>query len=342
MESKKVALIIGINGQIGSYLYEILREKGYKIYGIIRHIPSKVLPDVTYLMCDLEDSSILKKHILNIRPNEIYNMAAQSDAVISIEQPEYTMAVNCNVVIALCEVVKELGGIISCKLFQASSMELYKGLDKEVIDEDTLEFYPKNPYAIAKLAAYWIVRHYREQYGCYINNGIISNAESPRRDIKFVTRKILASVKEIIKDPKFIMKIGNLDAQRDWIHAYDVAMAAWLMLQQDKPGDYIIGLGTNHSVRYFIERSFLKVGIKVKWIRNSDSRKELWEGIPNTVDEIAVDALTGRVLVIVDPTLFRIYETKAQTICGNNNKLKSIGWVPKYSLDDIITDIVNI
>jgi len=317
---------MGINGQIGSYLYEILRDHEYQIYGLVRSIPDAPCPEITYVTCDLEDTRELKEMIRYIQPDEIYNMAAQSDAVISMAEPESTMWTNANVVVALCEVVKEL----KVKLFQASSVELYKGLDRETINEEGLEFHPKNPYAIAKLAAYWTVRYYREQYGCYVTSGIISNAESPRRNVKYVTRKITTSVRQIIEDPNYVMKIGNLDAQRDWIHAYDVAMAACMSLQQEVPDDYIIGLGTNHSVRDFLERSFLQVGIKIKWI-----------GLRDSIDEVGVDESTGRTLIVVDPTLFRTYETvHKKTVCGDNTKLKSIGWVTYYDLDAIIAELL--
>lgn len=333
MGLKKRALILGINGQIGSYLCEILQEKGYEVHGIVRKLPAKLVKYVKYTVCDLEDIPLLKGIIRNISPDEIYNMAAQSDAVISMANPEHTMWINCNIVVALCELAKELGA----KLFQASSVELYKGLPPSLnsldryVDETTLEFYPKNPYAFAKLAAHWSVRYYREQYGCYMVNGIIANAESPRRDIKYVTRKITTGVQQALVDPNYVMKIGNLDARRDWIHAYDVAMAAWMSLQQKQHGDYMIGLGETHSVRKFLELSFHQAGISLKW-----------EGDRDSVDEVGVDARTGRCLVKIDPALFRTYEGKCSaTICGNNTKLKSIGWTPKYNLKGIISELLN-
>lgn len=325
MEVKKRALIIGINGQIGSYLCEILHD--YQVYGLIRTIPANPVMYVTYVVCDLSDETKLKNIIRNINPDEIYNMAAQSDAVISIAEPEYTMWVNANIVVTLCEIVKELG----IKLFQASSMELYKGLDRETINEKGLEFYPKNPYAIAKLAAFWTVKYYRDQLGCYVSSGIISNAESPRRNIKYVTRKIAAGVRKTLTDPNYVIKIGNINAERDWIHAYDVAMAAWLSLQQSTPGDYVISLGTNHTVREFLERSFRKADINL-----------IWKGLRDSIEEIGIDRDTERVLVTVDPSLFRTYEiAQKKTAIGDNTKLKSIGWKPKYDIDDIIVELLK-
>lgn len=313
-------MIIGINGQIGSYLSEILNDKSYKIFGIARSIGT--LQNVTYKICDICNTSLLRKIITEIMPDEIYNMAAQSDAVISVEQPEETMIVNAIVVTTLCELARQY----KIKLFQAGSMEIYKGIKCEIIDETAETFYPVNPYGIAKLGAYWSVRYYREQKNCYVCTGIIFNAESPRRNEKFITRKVINGVKKSLVDPNYVLSVGNIDSKRDWIHAYDVAMAAWKILQQDKPGDYMICLGTNHSVREFIEKGFAKVGITIEWIGNS-------------MDEIGIDTKSKRKLVQIDPKFFRTYESQTTSICGNNTKLLSIGWVPKYTLDDIINDL---
>lgn len=341
---------MGINGQIGSYLYEILHNKNYRIYGIVRTIPQNKLPGVTYLKCDLSDQEGLKQIIISVHPDEIYNMAAQTDALISISQPEETMWVNTNIVVTLCEMARQYG----FKLFQSGSIEIYKGLNLTTIDENTLSFYPKNPYAISKLASHWMVRYYREQHGCYMVNGIIFNAESPRRKETYVTRKITLFVRKIfnltgdpqgldkienltgspqaldkiLNDPDYVLTLGNLDAERDWIHASDVAMAAWMSLQHNVPQDYIIGLGTNHSVRTFIEKSFAYVGITI-----------IWKG--KFINEIGIDDKTGRILVRIDPSLFRQYETKTVPLHGDNTQLKSIGWVPKYTLDDIIHELID-
>jgi GDPmannose 4,6-dehydratase len=319
---------MGINGQIGSYLCEILHDQGYQIFGLARKKPQNPVSDVTYIESDLTDARTLKNLIVWIQPDEIYNMAAQTDAVASIAEPEETLWLNGNIALILCECVRQAAKPI--KLFQANSMEIYKGLNRLVITEDELGVYPKNPYAIAKITAYWSVRYYREQHGCYVNNGIIFNAESPRRHSRYVTRKIANSVRQILTDPEHVLTVGDLDAQRDWIHAYDVAMAAWLSLQQPNPGDYVISLGATHSVREFIERSFYQVGITIKW-----------EGSRDAVEEVGVDSQTGRLLVKVDSAFFRQYETKTIPIYGDNTKLRSIGWIPRYTLDDIIAELLQ-
>lgn len=319
---------MGISGQIGSYLCEILHDKGYQIFGVVRKKPENPAPDVIYIESNLSGAGTLTELIVQLEPDEIYNMAAQTDAVASISEAEETIWLNGTIPLILCEAVHRVSKPI--KLFQANSMEMYKGLNRLVIDEDELAVYPKNPYAIAKIAAYWSVRYYREQHGCYINSGIIFNAESPRRHPRYVTRKIANAIREMLNNFDAILTVGNLDAERDWIHAYDVAMAAWLSLQQPKPGDYVISLGATHSVRYFIEQSFHQVGITIKW-----------EGPRDSVEERGVDASTGRLLVKVDPAYFRSYEAKTTPIYGNNTKLRSIGWIPKYSLDDIIVELLQ-
>lgn len=332
--SLKKALIIGINGQIGSYLCDILHTKNYCIYGVVRCLPADKLSYVTYFECDINDITKLKTVISSIVPDEIYNMAAQSDAVRSVLEPESTLWTNANVVVALCEIIRKIKNESNrcIKLFQAGSVEIFRGLNigEERIDESVLTFYPKNPYAIAKLTAYWMIRYYREQHQCYMCNGIIFNAESPRRSEKFVTRKIASGVKQALKDPNYILTIGNLDAQRDWIHAYDVAMAAWLILQQGTPDDFMIGLGSNHSVRTFVEKSFAQVNIKI-----------IWTGARGSTNELGYDYDTGRVLITIDPAFFREYETKTTPLLGNVNKLRSIGWRPVHSLDTIITELLN-
>lgn len=322
---KKKALITGINGQIGSYLAELLLTKSYTVYGLIRRLPDNPIPGVKYRLCCFNDCNSMKEIIRQLVPDEIYNFAAQSDAVISLQQPELTMWINNNIVTALCEITKELG----VKLFQASSIEIYKGINRDKIDESCKEFYPRNPYAIAKLAAHWTIRNYREQYKCYSVNGIIANAESPRRASKYVTRKITSGVKTTLIDPNFVLTLGNLSSERDWIHAADVATAAWLILQQDHPSDYMIGLGEKHTIRDFVESAFNKVGISLQW-----------KGPRNSLDEVGIDEATGRVLVKIDNAFFRTYEAMLD-VCGDNTRLRSIGWRAEYTLDDIIVELLQ-
>lgn len=299
-------------------------ERNYDIHGLVRRIPENTKPRTTYIECDIRDSRTLVDIIATNAYDEIYNFAAQSDAVISVEHPTLSLEVNFTAVAVICAAIVGT----TTKLFQAGSVEIFKGLDRETIDESTLDAYPRNPYAVAKLGAYWLARYYREQRECYICTGIISNAESIRRAPKFVTRKIVLAVKESLADPNYVMEIGDLDACRDWVHARDVAKAAWLMLQQPHATDYIIGLGKLHSVRDFITLAFQHAGVHVTWQNTG-------------MEEIGVDATCGRKLVVVDPKFFRRYEAHTKPICGDVRKLSGIGWVPDYELVDIIDELFD-
>lgn len=271
-------------------------------------------------------------------PDEIYNLAAQADAVTSISEPEDTLLVNANSVMTICEVIRSLSTTKQIKLFQANSSEIFKGLtlkgtDNEkalIIDETKLEFYPKNPYAIAKLTAYWSVRNYREYHKLFLCNGIIFNAESPRRNPKFVVNKIARTIRAMKTNDQIQLIIGDLEAQRDWIHAYDVAMAAWTVLQQNDSDDYMISLNSHHTVRDTIQQACNITDIDITW-----------KGDKQTMNEFGINAKTGQVLVTIDPKLFRPYELKTIPLVGNNTKLKSTGWSPKYSWSDMITEMVT-
>ena len=318
----------GINGQIGSYLYEILYQKDYLIYGLVRSKYSpKGLRDVIYVYCDIANTQRLKKIIESICPDEIYHLAGQTNAVTSIAEPEETLWVNGNVVMSICEVIRRCKPLKEVKLFQANSAELFKGMDIGKVDESTLSFYPKNPYGIGKLASYWIVRYYRDHYGLYVCNGLIFNAESPRRKACYVTTKIVQEVHKIVNGQTDTLQVGTIDSCRDWIHAQDVAQAAWMSLQQKQPEDYIISLGHSHSVRTFIERAFSTAGMPIQWIRERGS-----------VEEKGVDR-NGKIVVEIDPTLFRPYEQTTKPLVGDNRKLLQIGWCPTYDIDGIICDM---
>jgi GDPmannose 4,6-dehydratase len=308
-------LITGINGQIGSYLKEILLLKGYDVYGIVRN--KQIIENVKTIECDINNVKKLKKIILQIKPDEIYNFAAQADATVSIKSPENSFYTNSNTVLSICEIIKNT----NIKLFQANSSEIFKGIDSSEITETLLTFYPKNPYAIAKLAAYWTTRWYREYYNLYVSNGIIFNTESPRRNKKFVINKIISKIKN-----NKLLKIGNINIKKDWIHAYDVAYASWLSLQQPHSDDYVISLNNLHSVREVIEYSFKYINKNIIW-EGSDLNE-----IGRTSDEI---------LVKIDPRFFRKYEEKNTNLIGNNTKLKNIGWIPKYTWEKMIEEIFD-
>jgi len=264
---KKKALITGITGQIGSYLAEILKEKGYEVYGIIRRkLDQKeklyLESGLIIIEGDLEDPSSIERAIKKVQPDEIYNLAAQSDAQISSRIPEYTLKINGLSLFRICDIASKLKKQV--KIFQAASAELYGGLYNGKVNENT-PFHPQNPYSIAKLSAYWITRYYRDKNNLFICNGILFNVESPRRGINFVTKKIVKNISDITKGKLDKLSLGNLNAKRDWSHAKDSALAMWKILQADKPDDYVIASGECHSVREFVELAFKYVGIEIAW-----------------------------------------------------------------------------
>jgi len=331
----KKALITGITGQDGSYLAEQLLEKGYEVHGILRRASTFNTKRIDHLYTDpheagtclflhygdLTDSSNLNRLLEKICPDEIYNLAAQSHVQVSFEVPEYTAEVDGVGTLRFLDAIKEVGLKDRTRFYQASTSELF-GKVVETPQSETTPFYPRSPYAVAKLYAYWIVVNYREAYGLHASNGILFNHESPRRGETFVTRKITRAVCRIKQGLDKCLYIGNIDAQRDWGYAPEYTMAMWLMLQQDAPGDYVIATGETHSVREFIEKAFACVGIRIAW-RGSG------------VNEIGIDATTGAVLIKIDPRYFR--PTEVEILKGDPGKaLRNFGWKPQIKFDELV------
>ena len=334
----KKALITGVTGQDGAYLAELLLSKGYEVHGIKRrsslfntsridHIyQDPHNPDPRFILHygDMIDSSSLINIVQKVQPDEIYNLAAQSHVQVSFEQPEYTADADALGVLRLLEAVRILGLEKKTRFYQASTSELY-GMVRETPQTETTPFYPRSPYAVAKLYGYWIVVNYREAYGMFACNGILFNHESPVRGETFVTRKItrgLARIKVGLQDKLYM---GNLDSLRDWGHARDYIEMQWLMLQQETPQDYVIATGQQFSVRQFIERCAEKLDMPVTW-----------KGIG--IDEVGIDS-KGRVVVAVDPRYFR--PTEVETLLGDASKARrDLGWSPRISFEELIAEMV--
>ena len=335
----KKALITGVTGQDGAYLAELLLKKGYEVHGIKRrsslfntgridHIyedPQNPDPHFILHYGDMIESSSLIRIVQKVQPDEIYNLAAQSHVQVSFEQPEYTAEADGLGVLRLLEAIRILGLEKKTKFYQASTSELY-GLVRETPQTETTPFYPRSPYAVAKLYGYWIVVNYREAYGIYACNGILFNHESPVRGETFVTRKItrgLARIKVGLQEQLFM---GNLDALRDWGHARDYVEMQWLMLQQEKPQDYVIATGEQYSVREFIERCANRLGIELTWRGKG-------------VDEEGLDE-KGRVIVAVDPRYFR--PTEVETLLGDASRARrELGWSPLTSFEELVAEMVD-
>ena len=321
----KVALITGITGQDGSYLAELLLEKGYEVHGIVRrsslinthridHIYDN--PNLTLHYGDLTDATNMIGVIKKVEPDEIYNLGAQSHVKVSFETPEYTGNVDGLGTLRILEAVRLLGMEDKVRIYQASTSELY-GLVQEVPQRETTPFYPRAPYGVAKLYGYWIVKNYRESYGLHASSGILFNHESPRRGETFVTRKITRGLSRISTGEQDVLSLGNLDARRDWGHAKDFVRAMWLMLQQDQPDDYVIATGEQHSVREFVEKSADYFGMKIEW---------MGEGL----NEVGYDWNTKRPVIKVDPKYFRPAEV--ESLLGDATKAKEkLGWEPEIS-----------
>jgi GDPmannose 4,6-dehydratase len=338
----KTALITGVTGQDGSYLAEFLLDKGYNVYGIIRRSSSFNTGRVEHLYKDpqmdsrfrlvygdMTDTANLTNIISRIQPDEIYNLAAQSHVKVSFEMPMYTAQVDALGALSLLEAVRACGLEKKVRIYQASTSELY-GKVPEVGKKQNEEtrFYPRSPYACAKLYAYWIMVNYREAYNMYTVNGILFNHESIRRGETFVTRKISRAVARIKRGVQECLYLGNLDSKRDWGHAKDYVAAMWLMLQQDKPDDYCIATGETHSVREFCEKAFKCVGIDLEW-----------KGERGTVDEVGVDKATGKMIVKIDPKYFR--PTEVDYLHGDPSKAERVlGWKRKISFDELVKDMV--
>ena len=329
----KTALITGITGQDGSYLAELLIEKGYMVHGIVRrsslintHRIDHIFdhPHMKLHYGDLTDAGNLVHVIQKCKPDEIYNLAAQSHVKVSFELPEYTGNVDGLGTLRILEAVRILEMEDKVRIYQASTSELY-GLVQEVPQKETTPFYPRSPYGVAKLYAYWITKNYRESYGMYACTGILFNHESPRRGETFVTRKITRGLSKISCGLQDVLYLGNLNAKRDWGHAKDYAEAMWLMLQQDSPEDYVIATGQQYSVREFVEKSADYFGMDIEW---------RGEGL----DEIGVDRNTGRVVIKVDDKYFRPAEV--ESLLGDATKAKEqLGWEPKISFDELVEDM---
>jgi len=337
--SHKIALITGVTGQDGAYLAEFLLGKGYDVHGIKRRTSLFNTDRIDHLYQDphvtdrhfvlhhgdMTDSSSLVRIIQQVQPDEIYNLAAQSHVAVSFEEPEYTANSDALGALRVLEAIRILGLEKKTRFYQASTSELY-GLVQEIPQKETTPFYPRSPYAVAKLYAYWITVNYREAYGIYACNGILFNHESPIRGETFVTRKItraLARIKLGLQDCLFL---GNLDSKRDWGHARDYVEMQWLMLQQDKPEDYVIATGVQYSVRDFVNAAAKEIGISVTWTG---------EG----VEEKGYDA-QGRCIVQVDPRYFR--PTEVETLLGDATKAREkLGWTPKVTFDELVAEMVR-
>ena len=329
----KTALITGITGQDGSYLAELLIEKGYMVHGIVRraslintHRIDHIFdhPQMKLHYGDLTDAGNLVHVIQKCKPDEIYNLAAQSHVKVSFELPEYTGNVDGLGTLRILEAVRILEMEDKVRIYQASTSELY-GLVQEVPQKETTPFYPRSPYGVAKLYAYWITKNYRESYGMYACTGILFNHESPRRGETFVTRKITRGLSKISCGLQDVLYLGNLNAKRDWGHAKDYAEAMWLMLQQESPEDYVIATGQQYSVREFVEKSADYFGMDI-----------VWQG--EGLDEIGIDRNTGRVVIKVDDKYFRPAEV--ESLLGDATKAKEqLGWEPKISFDELVEDM---
>jgi len=338
-KQEKVALITGITGQDGSYLAEFLLHKGYIVHGIKRRASSFNTARIDHLYRDpheedvrfflhhgdLTDSSSLIRIIQQVQPDEIYNLAAQSHVAVSFEEPEYTANSDALGALRVLEAIRILGLEKKTRFYQASTSELY-GLVQEVPQKETTPFYPRSPYAVAKLYAYWITINYREAYDMYACNGILFNHESPVRGENFVTRKITRALARIKLGLQEELYLGNLDAKRDWGHARDYIEAQWLMLQQEKPEDFVIATGVQYSVRDFVNLAAKELGILVHW-----------EG--SGVNEKGFD-VNGKCIVSVDPRYFR--PTEVETLLGDGSKAKEkLGWQPQTTFDQLVKEMVQ-
>ena len=332
MKQAKVALITGITGQDGSYLAELLLELGYEVHGIVRrsslintHRIDHIYEKIYLHYGDLTDATNLIGIIKKVEPHEIYNLGAQSHVKVSFETPEYTGQVDGLGTLRVLEAVRLLGMQDDVRIYQASTSELY-GLVQAVPQTETTPFYPRSPYGVAKLYGYWIVKNYRESYGMHCSSGILFNHESPRRGETFVTRKITRGLSRISVGEQRQLYLGNLNAKRDWGHAKDFVEAMWLMLQQDKPDDYVIATGEQYSVKDFVDKAAPFFGFNIQW---------MGEGL----DEVGYDWSTKRQVISVDKKYFRPAEV--ESLLGDPSKAKQkLGWEPKISFDQLIEDMV--
>lgn len=335
----KKALLTGITGQDGAYLAELLLEKGYEVHGIKRraslfntdridHLyqdPHEIGRRMILHYGDMTDSTNLIRIIQSVQPDEIYNLAAQSHVAVSFETPEYTANADAVGPLRILEAIRILGLEKKTRFYQASTSELY-GLVQEIPQKETTPFYPRSPYAVAKLYAYWITVNYREAYGIYGCNGILFNHESPLRGETFVTRKITRALARIKLGLQDCLYLGNLDSLRDWGHARDYVEMQWLLMQQDQPEDWVIATGIQHSVRDFVNAAADELGMKISW-----------QGCG--IDEVGIDR-NGAAIVRVDPRYFR--PTEVETLLGDSSKAREkLGWTPKISFKDLVSEMVR-
>lgn len=335
-----VAVISGVTGQDGSYLSEFLLAKGYHVHGLVRrcsHVPTEriehILLDQNFHLhyCDLTDPQNIYEVLLKIErtehrpPTEIYNLAAQSHVQVSFAMPMYTAQTDALGTLSFLNAIKELKWTECTKFYQASTSELFGSSPPP--QNETTPFHPRSPYAVAKLYAYWITVNYREAYGLFAVNGILFNHESPKRNVSFVTRKITRAVGQIVRGESDCLRLGNLNAKRDWGHSKDYVRAMWMMLQQPTPRDMVIGTGESHTVREFVSKSFYYAGIDVEFTGSG-------------VDEIGKDRKTGKVLVRVDPQYFR--PSEVENLHSDPSLAKQLlGWNPEYSFDDLVKEMVK-
>jgi len=338
--NRKKALITGVTGQDGAYLSELLLNKGYEVHGIKRRSSSFNTGRVDHLYTDphfeglpfymhygdLTDATNLIRIVQEVKPDEIYNLAAQSHVQVSFETPEYTANSDALGTLRILEAIRILGLTEKTRFYQASTSELY-GLVQEVPQKETTPFYPRSPYGVAKLYAYWITVNYREAYNMFAVNGILFNHESPIRGETFVTRKITRAAVRIAAGVQSKLFLGNLDARRDWGHAKDYVVGMWKILQQEKPDDYVLATGETHTVRSFCDKAFKHAGIGLEWKGTG-------------VDEKGINKATGDVLIEIDPTYFR--PTEVDLLIGDASKAnKELGWYPEYTLDEMIREMVE-
>jgi len=337
---QRTALVTGITGQDGAYLAELLLQKGYAVHGVKRraslfntsridhlyHDPHEEGVDLTLHHGDLTDSSSLVHIIQSVQPDEIYNLGAQSHVAVSFEEPEYTANSDAIGALRILEAIRILGLQKKTRFYQASTSELY-GLVQEIPQKETTPFYPRSPYAVAKLYAYWITVNYRESYGIYACNGILFNHESPLRGETFVTRKITRALARIKLGMQKRLFLGNLDSLRDWGHAKDYVEMQWLMLQQDAPEDFVIATGKQHSVRDFVSRAAAEIGIDIRWEGEGENEK-------------GYNQKTGECIVAVDPRYFRPAEV--HSLLGDASKAREkLGWKPKISFESLVAEMMR-
>ena len=327
------AFITGITGQDGQHLAEFLHSKDYEVFGMVKGQNNPKFtsmrdefPYVEPVPGDLADLPSLVKALESTQPDEVYNLGAQSHVAVSFEAPEYTADVDAMGTLRLLEAIRFLGMEKKTRFYQASTSELY-GLVQEIPQKETTPFYPRSPYAVAKLYAYWITVNYRESYGMYACNGILFNHESPRRTHNFVTRKITIALGNILRGTQDKLVLGNLNSLRDWGHAKDYVRGMWLILQQDAPDDFVLSTNEYHSVREFVEKTFKMRGFDIKW---------KGEG----VDEVGYDEKTGRELVFVSEKYFRPAEV--EELLGDSTKARTnLGWLPEYTFETLVQEMVD-